>query len=370
MIIKSLTSFRFVAAFMVYLTHSISVFRDYQFGYVGVSFFFVLSGFILVYNYHSKFAELNKDTIKKFYIARLAKIYPVHLLTLFLSIPYMLITYLYFSRAMPTGLDVVSSFAANILMLHSFIPLPFGTMPYSFNLVSWSLSDELFFYLIFPFIVYILLKFKVNNSALRNLFTAILFFAAIIGVTALSSLFREVKAEDWFLYVFPFFRSLDFIMGILIGLIFVTKNKPNFVKNKLLFNCLELFSLVLLVVWIVLSPYVSLAFRFSVYYVPIWCLLIFIFAFQRGLISKILSNRWLVFLGEISFSFYMIHLLVINYVGLLHLGSIPHHVVTFTGSILLSSVIYVIYEEPIRKKIRFGIKKKGLLPQFSTTNQS
>ncbi|WP_041064256.1 acyltransferase family protein [Cohnella kolymensis] len=73
---------------MVYLSHSVTVFHDYQFGYVGVSFFFVLSGFILFYNYHSQFTAFKMPSIKRFYIARIAKIYPVHLLTLVLAIPY------------------------------------------------------------------------------------------------------------------------------------------------------------------------------------------------------------------------------------------------------------------------------------------
>jgi hypothetical protein len=61
----------------------------------------------------------------------------------------------------------------------------------------------------------------------------------------------------------------------------------------------------------------------------------------------------------------MVHLLVINYVGLLPLGSLMNHVITLFGSILLSAFIYFMYEEPLRKRIRFGAKKKEKLQQES-----
>ena len=53
--------------------------------------------------------------------------------------------------------------------------------------------------------------------------------------------------------------------------------------------------------------------------IPIWSLLIFIFAYQGGFFSKLLSNKYLVHLGEISFSFYMLHQLVIRYLDFFQL---------------------------------------------------
>ncbi|KIL35405.1 hypothetical protein SD71_13955 [Cohnella kolymensis] len=75
-------------------------------------------------------------------------------------------------------------------------------------------------------------------------------------------------------------------------------------------------------------------------------------------------------MGEINFSFYMVHYLVVNYVGLLGFGSMVQHLVTLTGSILLSSVIYLMYEEPMRKKIRFGDfnPKRPIEQQYNTVS--
>jgi peptidoglycan/LPS O-acetylase OafA/YrhL len=96
--------------------------------------------------------------------------------------------------------------------------------------------------------------------------------------------------------------------------------------------------------------------KFSVFYIPFICFLIFTFAFQKGFLSKVLSAKPLVFLGEISFSFYMIHKLVIRYLSLFFTNVLAIDIFTFFITIALSSVIYLYYEEPLRKFIRFGNK--------------
>jgi peptidoglycan/LPS O-acetylase OafA/YrhL len=70
--LEALTSFRFIAAFMVFIYHA-GFWSAYQTGYIGVSFFFILSGYILAYNYSERLKQLNAYEIKKFYIARRLK---------------------------------------------------------------------------------------------------------------------------------------------------------------------------------------------------------------------------------------------------------------------------------------------------------
>lgn len=88
--INTLTSLRFIFALMVFGAHcyTIDKFFDTHFfkeGFVGVSFFFVLSGFIIAYNYQKRFSE-NKITKRAFWVARIARIYPLHRLTLFIAV--------------------------------------------------------------------------------------------------------------------------------------------------------------------------------------------------------------------------------------------------------------------------------------------
>lgn len=87
--INTLTSLRILFALMVFGAHCYVLdpsFDTHFFkeGFVGVSFFFILSGFIIAYNYEEKLLE--KITTKRtFWVARIARIYPLHLLTLLIA---------------------------------------------------------------------------------------------------------------------------------------------------------------------------------------------------------------------------------------------------------------------------------------------
>ena len=88
--INTLTSLRIFFALMVFGAHCYvidSSFDAHFFkeGFVGVSFFFVLSGFIIAYNYQEKLLE-KTATKRTFWVARLARIYPLHLLTLLIAV--------------------------------------------------------------------------------------------------------------------------------------------------------------------------------------------------------------------------------------------------------------------------------------------
>src|SRR4051812_12601392 len=95
--IKPLTSLRFIFALMVFACHLpynkientvfVSLYNQFFYeGYLGVSFFFILSGFILALNYKGPIIE-NKLNYSDFYIGRFARIYPLHFLTLLITIP-------------------------------------------------------------------------------------------------------------------------------------------------------------------------------------------------------------------------------------------------------------------------------------------
>jgi peptidoglycan/LPS O-acetylase OafA/YrhL len=104
-----------------------------------VSFFFVLSGFILSHAY----SELDvKHGLRSFFAARFSRLYPAHLFTALVA--------MFLFSPIGSAYDLIRS-AVNLSMLQSMIPL----LPwhYSLNAVSWSISTEFFFYALFPFIL-------------------------------------------------------------------------------------------------------------------------------------------------------------------------------------------------------------------------
>nr|WP_314266237.1 acyltransferase [uncultured Moellerella sp.] len=148
--ILPLTSIRFFAAIFVLFSHlsyfsatSLSVFYVKE-GFIGVTLFFILSGFVLAYSYEDRFKK-KKTTIFSFYSARIARIYPLHILTLILALPFFLIN-------SPDFLSLLS----NVFLLQAFIPN--DSYYFSLNAPSWSISVEMLFYLLFP----LLIRFKAS----------------------------------------------------------------------------------------------------------------------------------------------------------------------------------------------------------------
>src|ERR1700688_4009579 len=163
--IRPLTSLRFFMALTIVVCHfcgllpfTISISQLPAKGYLGVDFFFILSGFILSHVYLD---GLSLGTVHPydFYIKRLARIYPVHLFTLLLTV-FLAAAFLQLSRYMyPTIVtpgffsDVCppGRFLANLLLVHAW-GWERNTL-YSLNKPSWSISAEWFAYLLFPMLV-------------------------------------------------------------------------------------------------------------------------------------------------------------------------------------------------------------------------
>lgn len=153
--IRPLTSLRFLFAFMVFCCHcpfyttpntpgfwlQWHVMNE---GYIGVSFFFILSGFILSLNYAKPF-EARTITAREFWQLRFARIYPLYLLMLLVEIPF---TMHEFHRS--AGIWWAKLFTCGFMM-QSWVP----DMSWiaAFNTPSWSISAEAFFYAMFPLLV-------------------------------------------------------------------------------------------------------------------------------------------------------------------------------------------------------------------------
>jgi peptidoglycan/LPS O-acetylase OafA/YrhL len=357
--IKPLTSLRFLFAFMVFASHLSflntsesnilrwiynSVFYE---GYIGVSFFFILSGFILAYNYQDGILQ-NQKSKKTFYQARFARIYPLHILTLIMSIP---LTYsvfiqnksLWFSQAL-----------TNLTLTQSYIPK--NNLYFSFNAPSWSISDEMFFYLVFPFLIILIPKIRDYKN--------ILIFLIITIIPLLTLIIPENYYHQIF-YINPFTRVVDFIIGIFIFNIYQTFTRK---KRSINYNYLEISAILLLLVFFLFHQSIAPVARYSFYYWIPMGYLIFSFSFQKGSISKFLSRKTLIHLGEISFGFYMFHQLVLRYFSIinskiLHIeNDILIVIITFTISLVVSHYSFILFETPMNKYIKNTLRNRKTTP--------
>ncbi len=108
--------------------------------YVFVGFFFLISGFVLAYNYADR-PRLEK---RRFYLARLSRVYPTYLLVLLLSLPFLAIEW-----QAHTHREFFWGLVLTPLALQGWIP---GLATF-WNTVGWTLPAELMLYLLFPFLL-------------------------------------------------------------------------------------------------------------------------------------------------------------------------------------------------------------------------
>lgn len=146
--IRSFTGWRYIFAVAIFMHHyQIDGKSVLQAGRaIGVTFFFILSGFLLAYGYKKRLMTWEIST-SDFYKARAVKLYPLHILC-FAAV------FLLGIRNFATA-DLPKA-VLNLFLLQSWVPSPDYYM--SYNAVSWFLSDELFFYLMFPFVLPVLLN--------------------------------------------------------------------------------------------------------------------------------------------------------------------------------------------------------------------
>ena len=298
--LPALTGIRFYAALLVFLSH-VSVIPGmealsgerliFNVGVVGVSFFFVLSGFILTYNYAELFrTAISAADYKKFVWDRFTKIYPVHFAAFLLILPIAV-----FSPNLPLDWRAVPF---HILMLQCFWPVSNPTFYNYLNVPSWSISCEWFFYLLAPLAMFL----AFGKTRRWVLLVSALAYASCLGLYLShgQSGFTRLYLVSWFAPS----RFIEFLAGILVARAFMN-NAGREVAS--LAPLAQVMGIVFLVAGSLCRKHAPWPLHGGLLYVPGSALLIFGLAFGRGFLASHLSGAWLRRLGLASFSFYMFH---------------------------------------------------------------
>jgi mycarose O-acyltransferase len=319
----SLQVCRFFAALLVVLhhvasgwPHSTFLYNVYIIGDIGVSFFFMLSGFVLMFNYRQGISY------KEFILRRIIRIFPIHIICTTIAI----LSYHFFKFSLAGYIDSGTIFEkiCNYLLIHAWLPLQwsdkFSYLAQTLNGVSWTLSCELFFYLLAPFIFKYLLKLDLKSLII--VFLILLSITLYILVLSLN-FFSEIFI--YFLKITPYIRICEFIFGsICAGILklLIIKNQNS---NSIHFKTERLSRLIVIIFLFAIISYICcyiflygylIADFFQVYiFVPSFISIVFSLAYYDyyNKSYKIFSNKVLLSLGDSSFILYMIHALFLGY---------------------------------------------------------
>jgi peptidoglycan/LPS O-acetylase OafA/YrhL len=349
-----LTSLRFVAAAMIFTFH-LREFEPspwlYQIApgmFHGVSFFFVLSGFLLTHAYGGEGVSW-----RRFYLARFARIAPLHLFCLVLLL---LALPLPVARGEPLGpVASLVSFVLKTAMLDSFAPV--RSVLSSWNSVSWSISVEMAFYACFP-----LLLFAMTRRPLTTLAATAAVSLGVLGAGVAAGLPVFVVDRDAITLVnmgtfFPLARVFEFALGMATCLAWRRWALPARLPVAA-WTAVEAAALVGAAVWLlfVIPPLV----RGSTGAVFVWlhasgscgvfAVLLAALAKGEGRLGRALAWRPFVALGEASFAFYLVHVMVMRTLRF-DFGHGPGTLAALALSLGLAFLLHEAVEKPMRRRV-------------------
>ena len=346
--LKALTSVRFFAALHVALYHFIHPFALWgvfaavmSVGYTGVSFFFFLSGFILTYAHAAEY-EAGRGNFRKFWVARLARIYPVYLFI-------MVIAALMSGDEFRNPIHSIA-YVADLLLAQAWSV----RMVNFFHGGAWTLSVEAFFYLLFPFL---LIRLRP-----RTRFAAIGFIVAFYALAMLFPLLelRLYPSAAWVepsksvagsLRIFattriPVFAVPEFLAGVSVGWLFL-RFKPS-ERSSLWMAISGVVLLALALLFANRLPYIALH---NGLLIPIYSLLLLGLS-QRNWITSLLSGSFLVLLGEASYALYLLHALTMQIDHWLHRDQgFVFPLINLALTTVVAVLLHLYLERPARKAI-------------------
>ena len=203
----------------------------------------------------------------------------------------------------------------NVFLLQDWVPA--SSVYFSLNGVAWYLSLCLFLYFVFPFLMKWIRKIRSNKEAFITIF---IIYGVQILIGFLSSFLPQSiwifdNISKWIIYILPLFRLGDFTTGCCLCYLYLNRSHK---LNMGIYSMLEI------IVWLVIigSEYFyknqigflgSEWFRYTMLYTLSSSALVYLFAIKKGFITNIITNKFFVYLGNISAFTFLMHQMIIRY---------------------------------------------------------
>jgi peptidoglycan/LPS O-acetylase OafA/YrhL len=338
--LPSITGLRFVGAFGVFAYHVLGMLPNWHLtrpilmaGQAGVSFFFVLSGFVLTWS------DRPGDPARKFWQRRAARILPTYLVTWVIGIPMAMLRFGSWPGFWPLlcGLTLTQAW------------IPDKSVFFGVNGVAWSLSVEALFYTAFPALVRLVRRAS-QTARLGGMALCVIVLASIqLGCWySVGNLVGDAARQPfWLISVLPLSRLPEFVLGMLAAA--YLKKAPEWrigVGPAALLAFVAAyaagcFPVVVVAGWLTVVPFAVLICAAAS-------------ADVRGK-SSVFARRWAVRLGEWSFAFYMSHQLVLRLIAWLWPSNrlpLVEILVDLLLAVMVSALLYRYVEVPAERRLR------------------
>lgn len=353
--LPALTSIRFFAAATVLVSHFAQrgllgapdeVVRFLDGGRTAVSLFFVLSGFILAYNYMG--LDGGRDR-RNYYAARIARIFPVVALSLLIGSISVVYAYIHrsdglllewFSLDSNEEVFLGASFLAQLTMTTGWLPSASLNQPW--NSPAWSITCEMFFYLLFPLIIVWVRKNSWRRIAAALVVIAVAEAVYIFFVAPLA----PIGQRGFLVSQFPLAHMLEFLLGVATGKLFLGGGREWLCQGYRR-SWLIVGSLAGILAMSFFQPVTPVFFAMT----PLFAILVLALAVVPRSGRSWLSAPTLLLLGEASFSLYLIHVPLIHLYKML---AFPAELgwALLIAAVGLSILVFKTFESPARRLVR------------------
>jgi peptidoglycan/LPS O-acetylase OafA/YrhL len=343
-----LSFIRFILAVGVVLFHYGKDYYPFNSGWLNmliinssfrVSFFFFISGFVMSLVYSPQAGSL---TVGHFYKKRLTRIMPMFWLAFLLSI----ILILFVEHASPKGF---------VIFLHALgLQTLYPGFVLDLNFTAWSISVELVFYSVFPFILRWLVRF--DMPGLLYVAAMLWILQSLQHILFVERVYDGTKTMEEFISTFPLWHLVTFITGMAAARFIHITQPPSFLTKyaaPLFFLCVSVFA------WIIFVPNPVLKFVHNGLLAPLFALTVLSLYYDRGLLHRILSSRILSRLGDLSYAIfifqYPLWIICFSIAG----GETASHsrffMIYFAVLLLFAWAINRYFEKPVLKFLRSSL---------------
>ena len=335
--IPSLDGLRAVSFLIVFMAHS-GLSGGVVPGGFGVTVFFFLSGFLITTLMRFEHETTGSISVRNFYLRRVLRILPPFYVVFLLAV--LLVQF----RMLP-GFLQVPTVAAQMLHVsnywfvwHGYDGSPVGTVPY------WSLAVEEHFYLLFP-MLYLVLNRRLSNKDQANtlwaLCAVVCLWRCVLVFGLGASVDRTYMASD------TRFDSILFGCALAVGLNPVLDRQSG--HERLWKNVLLPIGVALLLfTFVYRAPWFRETLRYTVQGIGLTSVFVAAIRFPKSLPFRLLNTRPVAFVGVLSYTLYLVHQVVLYWVGfhLPMLGVLFRGLLALGLSLLVALAIHQWIEKP------------------------